>query len=237
MKITLILPIYNESGLIKETLNKLEDFVSKDKNNWEIILVNDGSTDNTLNILKQQKKSFFKIISYKENKGKGFAIKTGVKYATGEYICFTDSDLAYSFEHLNQIIFFLEKFPIVIGSREVKGSRNNATLLRKAMGKTFNLITRMTLNTKIKDMQCGLKGFKKEVAKELFSKQKTNDFSFDTEILYLAKKRDYIVKEIPVEISESHTTKKSKVNIFADPFKMLKALFKIRINDLKKQYE
>jgi len=134
-RVSLVIPIYNEEQLIKKTLIKLHDFIKKDDLKWEILLVNDGSTDNTLEILKNFNKKFFKIISYKKNQGKGFAIKKGMIYASGDYICFIDSDLAYSFENLKQTLFHLNDNHIAIGSREISEKKREKTKLsRKILG-------------------------------------------------------------------------------------------------------
>jgi len=237
MKTSLIIPVYNEEKVILKTLNKLILFLNNEKENWEIIIVNDGSTDKTLEIINNFKPNPFKIVSHTPNKGKGFAIKKGVEMATGDYIAFIDSDLAYSFENLKEALFYLKNFDIVRGSRDTLKTRKNTPILRKILGRGFNLISRILLDPHLNDTQCGLKAFRKDVAKDLFSKQTIGGFSFDTEILYLAKKKNYLIKEIRVAISEDHLDKESKVNLILDPPKMFLDLIKIRINDLLGKYE
>ena len=182
MKISLIIPVYNEEKIIVETLRKLSLFINSENDTWEIIIIDDGSKDNTLESLKNFNSQHFKIISYKNNQGKGFAVKRGVKEASGDYICFIDSDLAYSFENIKYAVSHLNDFDIVRGSRDLSKVRENTSILRKIFGKGFNLLSNIILGYHLRDTQCGLKAFKREVAKDLFSNTTLKRFSFDTEI-------------------------------------------------------
>lgn len=238
MHISLIVPAYNEEKIIVKTLKKLEFFLKNEKDKWEILIINDGSTDNTLEILENYKPKFFKIVSYKKNKGKGFAIKKGVEEATKDYICFIDSDLAYSFDNLKILLSYLENFDVVIGSRNLEtDNHKNISTLRRIFGKGFNILSNIILGYKIKDTQCGLKAFKKQAAKDLFSKQTLNGWGFDTEILYLAKKKKYKIKEVRAMVLKKYGAQESKINFLKDPIKMFLDLLKIRLNDICKKYE
>ncbi len=238
MKISLIIPVYNEEKIINKTLEKLRGFLKKEKEDWEILIVSDGSTDNTLKILREYPQKFFRIISYKNNKGKGFAIKKGVKEAKGDYICFIDSDLAYSFENLKNLLFYLKEFDIVIGSRNLETDNHKSiSALRRIFGKGFSIISNIILGYNIKDTQCGLKAFRKDIAKVLFSKQTLTGWSFDTEILYLAKKKSYKIKQVKAVVLEGYGTKDSKINFLKDPIKMFLDLLRIRLNDIFGKYE
>jgi len=237
MRISLIIPAYNEERVIKETLEKLSEFTKSEKDNWEVILVNDGSKDNTLKILKNWHPRFFKIVSYENNQGKGFAIKKGVENASGDYICFTDADLAYSFNNLKKLIIKLKDYDIVIGSRNhLRDNHRNISFRRRIMGGAFNKISNFILRYNLEDTQCGLKAFRSNVARDLFSKQTVNDFSFDTEIIYLAKKKEYRLREEKAIVSKHHLVKNSKVNLVTDPLKMFLNLLKIRLNDFFGKY-
>jgi len=238
MQISLIIPAYNEEKNILRMLKKLRLLLKNEKDKWEILIINDGSTDNTLGILKNYKPKFFKIISYKKNKGKGFAVKKGVKEATGDYICFIDSDLAYSFDNLKNLLSYLENFEVVIGSRNLEtDNHENISTLRRIFGKGFNILSNIILGYRIKDTQCGLKAFKKEAAERLFSKQTLNGWGFDTEILYLAKKKNYKIKEVRAVVLERYGAQDSKINFLKDPIKMFLDLLKIRLNDICGKYE
>jgi glycosyltransferase involved in cell wall biosynthesis len=241
MKIAVILPVYNEANCIEQTFNRILEFTQKN-HAYNFIIVNDGSTDKTLQIIENKLKGFptshIKLISYSNRQGKGYAVKKGCEDADADCICFMDGDLAYSLEHLEPLVAKLEKFDVVIGCRNLdRENFRNLTLLRKIAGKIFNFISRVLLNLKYKDMQAGLKGFKKIPAQEIFKRQTLTGFSFDAELLFLAQKKGYTIGEIPAKISQQHLYKLSQVNILKDSPKMLSSLFKIRSNDRAGYYE
>ncbi|MEG3859256.1 glycosyltransferase [Microcoleus sp. herbarium12] len=241
MKIAVILPVYNEANCIEQTFDRILEFSQKN-HVYNFIIVNDGSTDNTLEIIENQLKAFpthhIKLISYSNRQGKGYAVKKGCEDVDADCICFMDGDLAYSLEHLEPLVEKLEKFDVVIGCRNLDTENfRNLTLLRKISGKIFNFISRAILNLKYKDMQAGLKGFNKKPAQDIFKRQTLTGFSFDAELLFLAKKKGYTIGEIPARVSQQHLYKMSQVNIFQDSLKMLSCLFKIRYNDRAGYYE
>ncbi len=232
-KVSVVLPVYNEERYIEGIFNSVLDF-SKKNPSYEFIFVNDGSTDNTKEILKNKTKSSktknIRLISNNPNQGKGYAIKKGVEQANGNYICFTDGDLAYSLDHIPILVKKLKDSDVVIGSRGlVSENVNNVTTLRRIFGVVFNLLTRAILSLNYNDMQAGIKGFRKQVAKELFSKQKLKGFSFDVEILYSASKKHYSISEAPARLSKAHMHQASNVNLLKDSTKMFFNLFKIRM--------
>lgn len=237
MKISLIIPTFNQEKIIINSLKKLNSFIEKEKDNWEILFVNDGSTDKTLQILENFRPSFFKVISYNKNKGKGFALKKGVEVALGEYICFLDSDLPYSFNNLKEVLRELDNYDVSIGSRSLStNNHENIKFLRRFIGKGSGIVSNAILRYNIRDTQCGLKAFRKNVAKDIFSHQTINGFYFDPEILYIAKKRGYTIKEVRAVVLKSHQIESSSVNIFSDSIKCFLDLLKIKLNDRKGKY-
>ena len=241
MRISVILPVYNESECIAQTFDSVLEYAKRNPA-CHFIFVNDGSTDNTKLILENKlaaaKSHQIRLVSYRHNQGKGYAVKTGIFHSDGDYICFIDSDLAYSLAHLEILIDKLESFEIVIGCRNlVHDSVNRVKFDRKLAGKIFNYISRKILALKYTDMQAGIKGFRKEVAKRLFEKQKLKRFCFDAELIYLAKKHGYTLGEIPAIVSDRHRYKASKVNLLKDSIKMLMSLIKIKVNDQLCLYE
>ncbi len=241
MKIAVILPVYNEANCIEKTFDRVLEFAQKN-HAYNFIIVNDGSTDKTLQIIENKLTIFpthhIKLISYSERQGKGYAIKKGSESVDADCICFMDGDLAYSLEHLEPLVEKLEKFDVVIGCRNLdRQNFRNLTLIRKISGKIFNFISRKILNLPYRDMQAGLKGFKKNVAQELFKQQTITGFSFDAELLFLAQKKGYTIGEIPARVSEQHLYKISKVNIIKDSLKMFSCLLKIRYNNRAGNYE
>ncbi|MEB3181978.1 MAG: glycosyltransferase [Nostocaceae cyanobacterium] len=241
-KVSVILPVYNEAKYIGRTCDKVLDF-SQHHPDYHFIFVNDGSTDKTREIIHSKlvvlNNTSIQLISYPTNQGKGYAVKTGVQYAQGDYICFIDSDLAYSLEHLELLVDKLQYFDIVIGCRNLASDQNlqGLNFSRKLAGKIFNILSRVILNLPFTDMQAGIKGFHTDVAKELFQYQKLSQFSFDVELIYVAHKKGYKVGEIPAIVSREHKQKKTKVNIVKDSLTMFVNLWQIRYFDRVGRYE
>lgn len=235
-KISIIIPCYNEGKNILNSINSVKNYLESELSlvNYEIIVVNDGSTDSeTKEIFKISKINKVKFISYMNNKGKGYAIKEGIRKATNDIIIFMDADLSIDLSAIKSVVENIEKFDIVIASRHHKKSKiiKSQPLYRKIMGYLCSLITRLITGLKFKDTQCGFKGFKKDIAKKLIKKQKVNRWAFDVEYLYVACLKNYSVKEIPIVLrNDSNST--------VDPIKssliFLKDLIRIRKN--KKYY-
>ena len=232
MLLSIVIPVYNEEKRMHVSLSKVVDYVKKNgiSDNSEIIVVNDGSLDNTVSVINQFKEdyNFIKLVDYKDNKGKGYAVKKGVLSAKGDYILFMDADLSTPLEEINKVIQFLDmSYDLSIGSRGLKDSKIiiRQPIYRRAMGKIFNLTVRLLLIKKIRDTQCGFKCFKKEIAREIFNQTKISGFCFDVEVLYIAQRKGYRIKEIPVKWYDFPD---SKVGIFKDSLKMLIEIFKIK---------
>lgn len=243
MKVAVVLPVYNELECIEHTFDKIVEFSLRNQDrDYHFIFVNDGSTDGTQELLEKKLRTCqnpqIKLLSYPTRRGKGYAVKKGGESIEADYFCFLDSDLAYSLEHLDLLLEKLEKFDLVIGCRNLdKNNFKNLTFIRKVLGKIFNIMSRKILNLKYTDMQAGIKGFRKEAAKELFRKQRLSRFSFDVELIFIAKKRGYRIGEIPARVSENHIYKTSKVNLLKDSLEMFTCLLKIRYNELMGRYD
>jgi dolichyl-phosphate beta-glucosyltransferase len=232
MELSIVIPVYNEEKRVINTLNTIIAYFSDKKVDYEIITVNDGSNDDSYKILNDYASVHpqIKVVSYTSNKGKGYAVKQGVAQAHGKYILFSDADLSTpiaEYEHLKKVMN--EGFDIVIGSRTVASSKVkiHQPIYRELMGKTFNLFIKMLVISKFNDTQCGFKLFKHEVAKKLFSQQRIKHFAFDVEILYLALKQGYKIKEEGVEWLNS---KGSRVSPIKDSIKMLLDLIYIKFS-------
>jgi dolichyl-phosphate beta-glucosyltransferase len=238
--VTVVLPVYNEQSCIGQTFDAVVAFARRHPS-YTFLFVNDGSTDHTRAILADRLKIAqmpqLQMLSYSPRAGKGFAIKTGMNYAEGDYLCYLDSDLAYSLEHLGALVECLEAQDVAIGSRSLVAS-NPAVLhwSRRLAGTVYNWISRAALGLGYRDMQAGLKGFRRDVAKELFAQQSLMGFSFDVELIYLAKRQGYRIGQIPAQVSKQHQQKVSKVNLLSDSLHMFKDLLQIRWNDLIGRY-
>lgn len=239
---SVVLPVYNESKCINSTFDSVLQY-SKTHPFYQFIFVNDGSTDDTQHILEKkiteiENNHHMYLISYEPNQGKGYAIKKGVESSFGDYICFIDSDLAYSLSHLDSLVDKLDSFDVVIGCRNlIPDNYKRVKPLRCLAGKLFNWMTQGILSLKFSDVQAGLKGFRRDVAQTLFEKQTIKRFCFDVELIYLAQKMGYSIGEIPAIVSNTHLSKISKVNLFKDSVRMSQSLIQIKINDTLGLYE
>lgn len=240
MKFSLIIPVYNEEEILEEVCMQLNEFMSKNYDDYEIIFANDGSLDATLSIIKQLKQKYpnVRYVSYEKNRGKGCAVKTGMLASTGEYAIFTDCDLAYGIEIIKTFSDTLIKTgaDVVIGSRKkAKDGYAGYSFARAMMSKMYLKLLSLLTGFSQSDSQSGIKGFEGGAAKELFSKCETDGFAFDIEILIMAEKSGMIIEEVPVKILNNRE-RDSKISPLKDAFKMLKDVKRIkkRVKNYKK---
>lgn len=225
--ISFVIPFFNEKKRILNCLNEIKKFQSQTIRT-EFIFVNDGSYDGTDLIIKKFKNKNIKIISYKKNMGKGFALKIGVLNAKYDWIITTDIDMSVP---LKQIFIWIKKkfinknCYIYFGSREHKDSIIKTAFHRKFLGIIFRIFIKFFLKIFIKDTQCGFKLYKKFIAKKIFKKLTMNKFEHDLEIVLNANKINKPIIELPVRWSHK---KNSKLNIFVDPFKMFFGIILLR---------
>ena len=203
MDISIVVPAYNEEKRIIPTLNEISAYFKARKKNFEIIVVDDGSSDNTQQIVERfcRENRETILLSLEKNSGKGAAVKAGVLHAHGALILFSDSDLSTpikEFEKLEHAI--ATGTDIAIGSRRMKESIIPVPQPwhRRIAGIIFSLMVQRILHTRVKDSQCGFKMFKRETALLIFPRLLINGFAFDAEILYVANKKKLKIKEIPV---------------------------------------
>jgi dolichyl-phosphate beta-glucosyltransferase len=238
-RLSLTIPTYNEEEVIDNTLKTVVQHLVKGAYSYEIIVVCDGCRDNTASLAQEaaRNNSHIKVINRQTNMGKGFSVKEGALSAGGEYIIFTDADLSTPIEEIDKLLKWMEEgYDIVIGSRALAESdiQVHQPWYREKMGKTFNLFVQALAVRGIKDTQCGFKGFRKDVAEKIFPLQTINGFGFDVELLYLAKKYGYTIKEIPVRWINREA---SRVNPLTHSSQMFLDLIRIRMRDIKGKYE
>ncbi len=234
--LSVIVPVFNESKRL-EGLVKINEFLKDQKFTSELIVINDGSTDDTLLKLEElQKKVPFTIGSYEINRGKGFAIKTGMLKASGKFRLFMDVDLSTPIEEFIKIQPFLNKYDLVIGSRKMKGAKliKRQPLIRETLGKIFTLLSQITLGVWVSDFTCGFKCFSATAAESIFNKTTIDRWGFDSEVLFLAKKNGFKIKEVPVSWTNDQG---SKVKFPQDIINSLLELLTIRKNDLLGLYK
>jgi len=228
-KLSLIIPLYNEQKRVKKGLTQIKKFLQTQNFSWEIIVIDDGSTDSTSWFVKTFLDQNTHLIRTAQNFGKGHAIRLGVEVAEGNYINFSDIDLSVPINFTEEILRELKTADLAVGSRRLSESqvKKHQNKLRESLGHRFTQLSNFILNLDLTDHTCGFKGFKSSVAKRLFSLQKINRWAFDSEILFLAKKLNFKVKEIPVTWrNDSHT----KVNLLSDVFSSFISLLSIRTN-------
>ncbi len=202
--LSVIIPAYNEESRLNKTLEEIDAYLKTQSYSYEIMVVNDGSRDNTAQLVEKAKFKIanLKLLNNPKNHGKGFVVKQGMLEALGQYRLFTDADNSVSIDQVEKVWPILKQgYEVVIGSRAIKGAvvSPSQPWLRKLVGKTGNLVIQTVggLNG-IWDSQCGFKCFTADSAQNIFSKTTINRWGFDVESLALAKKLGYQIKEIPV---------------------------------------
>lgn len=237
--LSVIIPAYNEEKRITVTLLDIDKYLSRQNYDYEIIVVSDGSKDNTAEVVRgfQAKIRNLRLIDNKENHGKGYAVKQGMLEARGDYRLFTDADNSTTIDHLDKFFpFFKEGYEIVIGSIEVKGAEveERAAFYRRWLGRISKYIIRIVAGLwEIHDSQRGFKLFAKGAAEAIFSKQTIMRWGFDIEILAIAKKMGFKIKEVAVDWKnpgESKVSLKSYLRTFQE-------LLKIKYNLVTNKYK
>lgn len=201
--LSVIIPAYNEAQRLPLTLIDIDKHLEQQEYSYEILVINDGSTDKTADIIKTFVPLIenLKLIDNKENKGKGAAVRQGMLAAKGTWRLMMDADNSTSIVEFNKMIpYFKEGYEVVIGSRDAKGARTMPAqpAYKRALGNIGNLIIQALLVPGVWDTQCGFKCFSDEVAQKVFSITKINRWGFDAEALALAKKFGYEIKEMPI---------------------------------------
>lgn len=208
--LSLIIPAYNEADRLPDTIRRIQEH----RRLWnfliELIIVVEPSEDRTLELAENavKSRSDLKVLTHHEKRGKGFAVRSGMHRAKGDFIFFTDADLSTPLEDLDTALAVFTRdrsVDVIVGNRMHPESqilqRQNAA--RESMGKVFNRIVQMVTGLRIKDTQCGFKGFRNRAAKEIFGRQRMDGFSFDVEVLLLAQAMGFAIAELPVHWTNS----------------------------------
>jgi len=236
--LSIIIPMLNEEHRIEKTISEIKDYLSKKKFSYEVIFVDDGSTDNTISVAERlSSKLNHRIISYRPNRGKGYALKTGFKDARGDYILFMDADLSTSITEFEKFLPLINnETEIIIGSRKTKGAKlvKKQHMIRQKLGEGFTLLSNIFTGAKVSDYTCGFKLFRKDVGKKIFKMQRIERWGYDTEILFLARKYGYKIAEVPVYWTNDDRT---KVNLVKDIIRSFIDLIRIRLNELSGKYD
>ena len=225
-----VLPLHNEAVNAKNLCHEL-------KKAWQkfpkvsFLVVDDGSTDGTAMVIRKGLKGLdrVRVIAFPENGGKGRVVRLAFARAKHDFLIFMDGDLAYSLDHLKPMIAGLKKADVVIGSRSMAPQPLGGLPARRAfLGWAFNRLVCLIFGFDYPDTQAGLKGFTHAAAQKIFSRQKIDDFAFDAELLYLAKKLHLKVAQIPAEVCGAHTYKTSQVKLWKDTLRCLMDIWLVR---------
>lgn len=233
--ISIIIPCYNEGNKLTNNIPLVYNYLDNLNVSYEIICVNDGSTDlETQNIVSNITFKNTKFISYQKNRGKGYAVKQGLEAAIGNTILFMDADLSVDLFAIKMALKYKD-YDVVIGSRRHHDSMipKPQGPVRKFIGICCIILTRLITGIKVKDTQCGFKSFKKDIAKQLISKQTIDRWAFDVEYLYIATLNNFSIKEIPVIWENDEDSRvspiKSSISFFKELIKISKNKYLYKI--------
>lgn len=237
-KYTIVIPAFNERARIVPTLEAVVNTVRLRDWDAEVIVVNDGSTDNTAALVRQfsQTAPEVRLMENPSNRGKGYSVRSGLLHAQGEIVMFTDADLSAPIDEAELLFDAIAGgADIAIGSRWLETSRqtHRQPLYRQIFGRCFNLLTRMVMRLPYADTQCGFKAFTRDAAQTVFQLMTIERWGFDPEILFIARKRHYRVKEVPVSWAHDART---RISYLRDGMQMLKELAIVRWNALLGRY-
>jgi dolichyl-phosphate beta-glucosyltransferase len=238
-ELSIVIPAYNEESRITSTIRDIVNYCRARPLSFELILVDDGSRDGTSSVgrLLSAEFSEVRLIRLAMNHGKGYAVRTGIINAVGRTILFTDADGATPICELERLEAALESgADMAIGSRAVRamGVQVQAKLYRHLIGRTFHFLVEWLADAGVKDTQCGFKLFHSRVGQDLFSRMRMNGFSFDVEVLLMARQRGYRVAEVPVNWAHQPG---SKVRLTLDSLRMAADLVRIRSHCFRGEYK
>jgi len=235
--VSIIVPAFNEAARIGDSIRKIDAFVRKSPISFEVIVVDDGSADNTAEIVAGTEARGLRLVRNETNHGKGYSVRQGVLAASGKYVLFTDADLSTPIEELNKLldVAVKERADVVIGSRAVDRAyiEKHQSPMREFGGIFFNRMVRLILGLRLHDTQCGFKLFDREKSRRIFERQTTLGFGFDAEVLFMAKQNGLKILETPVRWSHAEG---SKVRLMRDGVFMFFDLIRIRWNSIIGRY-
>jgi len=236
-QLSIIIPAYNEELRLPATLTRIAEYTRSSNRTIEVVVVDDGSRDNTLAIAERFRSEipYLRVVSNPENRGKGYSVRHGMQIARGDIVLFTDADLSAPIEEVEKLLPAMKTNDVAIGSRAMDRSQITVheSPFREFAGIIFNKIVRLILRLPFVDTQCGFKAFRRVPCKIIFEQQTIERFGFDPELLYLARHHGLHSVEISVRWGHSPAT---KVNMMRDSIQMFIDVFVIRWNSLTGKY-
>jgi glycosyltransferase involved in cell wall biosynthesis len=235
--LSIIIPVHNEAKRLTPSLKKIRTFLQQQNYESEVLVVENGSTDDTLIIARSQIELMpsLRVLAINE-RGKGLAVKTGMLAAKGQYRFMCDADLSMPIEQISRFLPpKLDQVDVAIGSREAEGARRfDEPLIRHKIGRVFNTIVRWMVLPGLQDTQCGFKCFTEKTVQDVFPLQTLNGMSFDAEVLFIARQKGYKIQEIPIDW---YFNADSRVRLIKDSLKMGLDLLTIRRQSRRGYYE
>jgi len=237
--LSIVVPAYNEEVRLAKSLDAMAEYYCSQSYSWNITVVSDGSDDRTDQIVTEfaARHPQFSLLSYRPNRGKGYAVRKGMLAASGEWVLFMDADLATPLTETEKLISHLvDGADVAIGSRPLRESKleKHQPFLREALGRTANALVQLLAVRGIRDTQCGFKLFARDVARDVFRRCKLDGFSFDFEALMVARDLGYRIDEVPIRWSHQEG---SKVVFWRDYPRALRDLVKLRLKGKAKRLE
>ena len=238
-RLSIVIPAYNESARIEDALARVMSCVAERGWDAEVVVVDDGSKDDTAAIVHEWMVHHprLHLVQNPGNKGKGYSVRNGLLQAAGDIVMFTDADLSAPMEEAERLIAAIEDgADVAIVSRWMDRTRQtiHQPLYRQFFGRCFNWITRTVMGLPFKDTQCGFKAFKRPAAQVIFRLQTIERWGFDPEILFIARKLGYVIREVPVTWGHDE---RSRMSYLKDGMKMLEDMARIRANSLAGRYD
>lgn len=235
---SIVVPAYNESRRISASLEKVLDYLSAKGWDAEVVVVNDGSKDDTAAVVGGfvRRDSRIRLIENPGNRGKGYSVRNGMLHARGEMLIFSDADLSAPIAEAEKLAAAIKAgADVAIGSRWMRPElmTERQPLMRQLFGRIFNLYMRILLGLGFKDTQCGLKAFTRQAALQIFPRQRIERWGFDPELLFIARRLKLAVAEVPVEWAHDD---RSKINPLMDGIKMAIEVLRVRWYSLSGKY-
>jgi glycosyltransferase involved in cell wall biosynthesis len=238
-QLSIVIPAYNESARIEHALDRVLSCVAEQRWDAEVLVIDDGSKDDTAGIVQRwmARHPRLHLVQNPGNKGKGYSVRNGLLQAAGDVVMFTDADLSAPMEEAQLLLDAIaDGADVAIGSRWMDRTRQtiHQPLYRQFFGRCFNWVTRTVMGLPYKDTQCGFKAFKRSAAQIIFRLQTIERWGFDPEILFIARKLKYVIREVPVTWGHDE---RSRMSYLKDGMKMLEDMARIRANSIAGRYD